>query len=62
MFVCKEIELELNWYLFFTLLAGRGMAATNCGSILSKCSCTVNAHQVLHVVVDWSKCQAKNLA
>ena len=28
--------------VFFTLLAGGGMAATNCGSILSKCSFTMH--------------------
>ena len=29
-------------YVFFTLIAGGGMAATNCDSILHKCSFTMH--------------------
>ena len=47
--------------VFFTLLAGGGMAATNCGSILSKLVFFHYAHQVLHAVFDRSKCQAKSI-
>ena len=32
----------LHSYIFFTLLAGGGMAATSCGSMLKRCSLTLS--------------------
>ena len=38
----NEVWMNYIALVFFTLLVGRGMAATNCGSIPSKCSFTMH--------------------
>ena len=40
--MCNRLSLNCMNYVFFNLIAGGGMAATNCDSILRKCSFTMH--------------------